>query len=344
MYKTIKYLLSLALLALVTACGGGGGATSYLIVFSGTVTGLPSGQQLTLLATLPTTGQSVPITITQNGIFSSQITLSSGYNLTNYGTANVIISQQPSLAKCSISFTTNSSIVVNCSSVLGAAGLYSGSLISPISTTGKVQLFIQNNGNYWMMIGDTSPTTSVIAYSGLVSGTGSSTTTTYTSSNGVDIFSNPQVVNISISALYQSLSTFNGTAINGVTNYSLNLTSVPSYSFNTPPLLSTITGTYNLGLVSNSATDTSTISIGTTGSFSGTTAKGCAITGTATPMTTGENAYNFSINFGPSPCVNPSTSQSGTVVLTTTTLGTQLIGGIFSTGLINGTMLISTKQ
>lgn len=342
MYRITKHLLSLVLLALVAACGGGGGTTSHQIVFSGTVAGLPSGQQLTLLGTLPTTGQSVPITITQNGTFSSQITLPSGYNLTNYGAAKVFISQQPSAAKCSFSFTTNSTIRVNCATIVGAAGLYLGSVTSPTLTTGVGLMFIQNNGNYWLMFGNS--TTSNTVYSAIVSGTGLSTTTTFTSNNGVDIFTNPQFVNMTITAAYQSLSTFNGSISKDATSWQLNLSAVPYYSFNDAPLLSTLAGAYSLNLITLAQVDTSTISIGTNGSFSGITEKGCAITGNATPMTSGENAYNISINFGPSPCVNPSTIQIGTVLLRTTTAGTQLVGGIFSTDLTEGTMLISTKQ
>ena len=340
MYKTIKHLLSLALLALATACGGGGSTTTYQIVFTGTVTGLPSGQQLTLLGTLPTTGQSVPITITQNGTFSSQITLPSGYNLSNVGTANAVISQQPSTAKCTISLITTSAITVSCATVIGAAGFYTGSITTPTLTTGIGLAFIQNNGNYWLMAGNTNPTT----YSAIVSGTGSSTSTAFTSNNGVEIFSNPQIINTAISATYQSLSTFIGSLTSGLTSYALNLTGVPSYSFNATPLLSTLAGTYKLSLTSKSSADTSTISISANGSFNGTTAKGCTITGIATPMTTGENAYNFSINFGLTPCNNPSTTQTGTVVLLPTTLGTQMVGGVFSSDLTAGTLLISTKQ
>lgn len=343
MNSTIKRLLSLAILALASGCGGGS-TTSYQIMFVGTVTGLPSGQQLTLLGTLPTTGQSVPITITQNGAFSSQITLPAGYDLTNSGTAKVIISQQPSTVKCSINIATTSTITVNCANVIGAAGFYSGSLTTPTLTSGIGLAFIQNNGNYWIIAGNTDSTTLASSYSAIVSGTGSSTSTAFTSNNGVDIFSNPQIVNAAISAAYQSLSTFIGSLTTGSTSFSLSLTAAPSYSFNATPLLSTLAGTYNLSLNSKSPTDTITISIGANGSFNGTTAKGCAITGSSAPMTTGENAYNFSINYGLFPCANPSTTQTGTVVLLPTTLGTQMVGGVFSSGLTDGTLLISTKQ
>ena len=342
MFRTIKRLLSLALVALVTGCGGSGSETSYQIMFSGTVTGLPSGQQLTLLGTLPTTGQSVPITITQNGAFSSQITLPAGYDLTNSGTAKVIVSQQPSTVKCSINFATTSTITVNCANVIGAAGLYSGSLTTPTLTSGTT--FIQNNGSYWLIVGNTNLITLAGSYSEILSGTGLSTSTTFISNNGVDIFSNPQIVNAAISATYQSLSTFIGSLNTGSTSISLSLTAAPSYSFNATPLLSTLAGTYNLNLTSKSPTDAITISIGANGSFNGTTAKGCVITGSAAPMTTGENAYNFSINFGVTPCTNPSTTQTGTVVLLPTTFGTQMVGGVFSNGLTDGTLLISTKQ
>ena len=339
-------LLMCFLATALFGCGGGGGGTitSYQVIFSGTVTGLPSGQQVTLLGSLPTTGQSIPITISQNGAFSNQITLSSGFNLSNSGVANVTISQQPSIGKCSVSYVNTSVINVNCSNVSGAAGLYLGPLTTPTLPLGRSIMFIQNNGNYWIIAGSSNPTTGNVSYGSIVSGIGSSTLTTFTSSNGVNIFSSPQYVNDSISATYQSLSTFNGSLIEGSTSYSMNLTADPSYSFNATPSQSTLAGTYNLTLVSKSPTDTITITIGSTGLFNGTTIKGCAITGNATPMTTGENAYNFSINFGPSPCPNPSSTQAGSVVLITTTIGAQLIGGIFTNNLASGTLLIGTKQ
>jgi hypothetical protein len=339
-------LLMCFLAAALLGCGGGGGGTvtSYQIIFSGTVTGLPTGQQVTLLGSLPTTGQSIPITISQNGVFSNQITLPSGFNFSNSGTANVTVSQQPSVGKCSVSYANTTVINVSCSTVIGAAGLYVGPMTTPTLANGYGQMFIQNNGNYWLMSGTTSPTTSGVTYSSIISGTGSSTTSTFTSNNGVDIFSTPQYVNDIVSATYQSLSTFSGSLIEGATSYTLNLAAMPSYSFNVAPSLSVLTGTYNLSLVSKGTSDTSTISISTTGSFNGSTVKGCLIAGSAIPMTTGENAFNFSINFGPSPCVNPSTTQTGSVVLITTTAGTQLVGGIFTNNLVNGTLLISTKQ
>lgn len=345
MYRITKHLLSLALLALVAACGGGGGTTSYQIVFSGTVTGLPSGQQLTLLGTLPTTGQSVPITITQNGTFSSQINLPSGFNLSNSGAATVTISQQPSVGKCTLGFVTTAAIIVNCASVTGAAGLYIGPLTTSTTSLGIGEIFIQNNESYWMVFGNLNPTTSVVTYTGIISGTGSSTTTTYTSTNGVNVNTSPQIVGDTISATYQSLSTFTGSIIENGVSYDLNLASVAAYSFNAIPLLSNLTGTYNLGLVSKpSTTDTITISIGSTGLFSGTTVNGCAITGNVTPMTTGENAYNFSLIFGQAPCVNPSTTQNGTVLQKNTMLGVQLLGGTFNTSLTDATIVIGTKQ
>jgi len=341
----MKQLFLLLLLTLLTACGGGGGGggTNYIVVFAGTVSGLPSGQRLTVLATLPTTGQSIPITISQNGAFSDQISLASGYNLTNYGIANVIISQQPSGAKCSVSFTTTSAISLKCSTVNGAAGLYFGSLTTPTYTDGVGQMFIKNNGNYWIMLGRTNAQTSATSYYGIISGTGASTETTFTSTDAVDIFSNPQYTNVATSATYQSLSTLIGSVIERSTVFSLNLSAVPAYSFNETPLLSNLSGIYKINLASTSP-DTLNLFVDSKGSFNGTTVQGCAISGSATPMTTGENAYDLSVKFGPAPCAKPSTSQSGTVLLVTTKAGIQLVGGVFSAGLTDGTILVGNKQ
>ncbi len=345
MYKTIKHLLSLALLALVVACGGGGGTTTtYQIVFSGTVTGLPSGQQLVLLGSIPATGQSVPITINANGSFSTQITLPSGYNFSNVGLGTVVVSQQPNVGKCSVSYVSTTAIAVDCATVVGAAGLYVGTITTPTISTGAGEMFIANDGKYFLAVGNYNSTTNTTTYSGMITGTGSSASNLFSSNNGVDIFSTPILVNDVVSATFVTLSSFTGTLTENSVNYSLNLTAPPGYSFNSTPSQASITGTYALTLISKSALATISVPINATGQFNGTTSSGCAITGSATPMTTGENAYNFSISFGPSPCDNPSTTQSGSGVLRTTSLGSQLVAGIFNSNRTSGALLIGTKQ
>ena len=345
MLRTLKYVFLLSLLSLVTACGGGGGAaTTYQISFNGVVTGLPSGQQVTLLASIPTTSQSIPITLNTNGSFSSQITLPSGYNFSNSGSATVVISQQPNAGRCSVSFVSTTAISVDCATVVGAAGLYIGAFTTPTLPNGIGHMFIANDGSYLLTVGNYNSTTNITTYSGMIKGIGSSASNVYSSNNGIDVFSNPILVNDAVSATFSSFSSITGTLTENSVNYSLNLTVAPNYSFNGTPSLASIAGTYALNLVSRASSTTVLVPINTVGQFNATTSSGCVIAGSVTPMTTGENAYNFSISFGPSPCPSPSITQTGSVVVRTTSGGTQLVGGIFSSNQTSGTLIVGTKQ
>lgn len=331
--------------AALTACGGGGGSTVYQVNFSGNVTGLPTGQQVTLLGSIPATSQTIPINITQNGSFSNNITLPSGYNLSSGGNGIVTVSQQPTGASCSLSYLTTSAITITCNPVTGAAGLYTGPLTTSTTSNGYGKVFIQNNGNYWFLAGTKNTATNTITYSAIIKGTGTSTTSSFTSSNGVDVFSTPQIVNAGITATYQSLANLTGTLIDGTTTASFNFAEESNYSFNTSPSLATITGTYNFSFVGKTPTMTASVVIpSSNGIFNATTNTGCSITGSFTPLTTGENAYAMTLSYGSAPCPTPSTTQTGSVILETTTIGNELIGGTFSSNAANGTLLVGVKQ
>ena len=339
--KTFFKYAFLGVFVIISGCGGGGD-TTYKVQFDGTVSGLTTGQTITLVGSLPTTGQSTNINITGNGQFSSSIELASGFNLQNAGNATVVVSKQPSTGHCTASFVSSASITVVCSST--AAGLYVGTFgTSP----GYGQMLVMNDGSYWFWVGKTNLTTNVTTYTAMIYGsTGTSSNGIYSSTNGVDLFSSPQITNTTISSNYVSGTSISGTLIEGGSSGNMNLNVVPisSYQFSATPSLVLIAGTYSLTLVEKGATNAVTVTISDSGLFSGTTSTGCTFTGSATPKTSGENAYSVVINFGGSPCVLANTATTGIGVLKITSLGTQFIGGVLNQTKTNGMMIIGTKN
>jgi len=105
--KVFKYLGLIAFtLVLLSGCGGGGGssgstgpsATTYTI--SGTLTGLPTGAQVTLQ-----NNGADPITLSANGVFTFSTPIANG------GSYSVVVSNQPSGESCYITNGTNTGVV-----------------------------------------------------------------------------------------------------------------------------------------------------------------------------------------------------------------------------------------
>lgn len=334
MFSKIKPIATIALTAILAACGGGGGETQYQIYFSGTVSGLGSGESLTLIGTLPTTSQSTTISVSANGPFVQTITLPSGYNFLNSGKALATIGTKPAGKTCSVSFVSTDNITVNCTSSSTAAGFYTGKFGN---LTGTGQILILNDGSYWMWIGASDASTT--NFTAVVqSSAGSWTSNAYTSTSGVDLFSTPQATNVGIVATYVAGTSFTGTFTEGTTSGPMTYT-VPSsaaYLFTETPSLSKLAGTYAL-------TD-GTLSVAATGSFTGQLTSGCTFTGMASPKTTGENAYNLVLTYGPAFCKSPNAQTSGIALLETTVLGTQIVGAVASSDKKTGGMLIGTKK
>ena len=339
-----KELLAVAIFALLTACGGGGGGTTYQVLINGTVSGLPTGQQLTLQASLPTTNQTLPIIITQNGAFSSQITLPSGFNLSNSGVINAAIIQQPTSAYCNSSFVTSTAITIACTPSNTAAGLYTG----PHKITGGTTVnnyafaFIKNNGEYYYV---PVVQTTVNNFNGLIYGSGTSANNIFTSTTGVDIFSTPQV-STTLRGNYSSQATFNSTIQEQAATLTgtLSAPDASTYSFITSPTLSAISGTYMLKMANSIAAYSMNLVVSSTGSFSGSNSSGCAISGTLTPMKTGENAYDAVFTYGPSPCKQANATNTGFILLYSGSGQINIFGAVLNSLTTDGMLLTGSKQ
>jgi len=325
-------------------CGGGGTNTTYQIIFSGTVSGLQTGQSVTLSGVLATTGQTLPITISQNGSFNSTLVLPAGFDLSTAGTAAVTVSKQPSSGNCTVSFVSTSSITVVCTATATAAGYYVGSqTVSGVtSTVNYAKLFIKNNGEYWLRSYINSGQTASVQ--GLFYGNGTSSNGSYTSTSGIDVFSATKSV-ATLRGTYVSNTSFDSTATSGGATISgkLAIPSPTTYSFITSPTLTAISGNYNFSFATTAGAQTLTLSVTSTGALSGATTGGCVITGNVSPMTTGENAYDISIIYGAAPCISPNVINTGFAVIEMNAAGTQISGGALNSGKNDGLLFLGTK-
>lgn len=85
----------------------------------------------------------------------------------------------------------------------------------------------------------------------------------------------------------------------------------PHYVYNTAANLTAVSGAWSGSLLDGS---TATINILASGTFSGTSSLGCAVTGTIAPRPSGMNVFNVSLTFGAAPCALPNQTASGVAV------------------------------
>ena len=336
MINKFKLFTVIALIALLTACGGGG--TIYQTTFNANVSGLDAGETITVVASLYADKTLTQTTnISQNGMWSATINLPDG-KVIAFDT-KIEVTQKPAGKSCTVTYSnldvTSTSNTIKCVPI-SAAGVYSGKLGS---TTGVATLLVLNDGSYWMWFG--ADNAGVSSYSALIqSDTGKSTATTYTSTTGVNIGATPFRNNLSLLGTYVPNTSFTGTITENGVPYSLALTALPvkSYQFSEAPTLAKITGNYT------SAIDT--FSISPTGGLSGSNPNGCQYVGSVAPKLTGENLYSVNLTYGGAPCASSiqGATLNGVFVLQTTVLGTQILGAVINNAKTSGLFLITTKK
>ena len=168
-------------------------------------------------------------------------------------------------------------------------------------------------GLYGAQVGETFQVT------GFVQGQGSSNNGTFVSADSKDFgFSPPG--SAPVNATYTVAGNITGTA--GSAAFSGAPIPITHYNYNTPALVSAITGAWSL-----SATNGATISmnIGTTGTFTATSG-GCAMTGTIVPRASAKNVFDATLTFGAAPCANPGVTGTGIALTYPTNTGGHQLG------------------
>jgi hypothetical protein len=195
------------------------------------------------------------------------------------------------------------------SSSTPAQGVHSGT--TSLGTT--YESIILPNSILYALYGVTSG--NAFAVNGLIVGRGSSNNGSYTVNattgyyyNGATFAASPG----SLSASYVAGSSLVGTYSAGGLSESFTDSVIPNFNFNTPALLSDITGNWS-GMVLGG--DSATALVNSNGDFTGLfTTSNCTFSGTITPDSSGYNFYDVSFTFGGNQCPLPNQTMSGIAV------------------------------
>ena len=195
------------------------------------------------------------------------------------------------------------------SSAATVQGVYQGSMTGTVDNN-VFQLLALEDGTYWVLYGTASG--EGFSVNGFLQGSGASGTGTFTSPDARDFGFSPSVqasvrASFSSSAVSGTLSESN---VSG--SFSGNLTSDPSYQYDTPAA-SAVTGDWTLSLLDGT---TASVSVAATGAFSASN-EGCAISGTISPRASGKNVFDVAIRFGAAPCQLPGGTASGIAMVAT---------------------------
>jgi hypothetical protein len=145
----------------------------------------------------------------------------------------------------------------------------------------------------------------------VVAGQGNANNGTYTASP-TDYYYTGATYPWSLTASYVIGSSFNGTFTAGGLSETFTGTVIPNFSFNTPALLSNVTGTWSGALLDG---DSATAIFNSSGNFAGlSNSSGCVFSGTITPDSSNDNFFDVSFSFGGSPCTQANQTMSGIAV------------------------------
>lgn len=215
-------------------------------------------------------------------------------------------------------------------------GVYQGT-----TSNGKTEdAIVLEDGTFWSMYG--VPSGNALAVQGIA--TGSST-----ASNGAFTISFKDFYAPGTSPISGSGSgTYTGSTLIGsltesgqTTTFNFAVPVSTTYDYNTPAVISAITGSWSGSLLDG---ETGTVNIQTSGTLTGTSSLGCSVTGTVTPRPSGKNVFNISLTFGASPCALPNQSVSGIALTYPLGNGTnQLISGLVTPSQTTATAFFAVR-
>ena len=202
-----------------------------------------------------------------------------------------------------------------------AEGIFTGTIAG--SPNNAFNLVVLENGDFWTLYGKQVPTG--LSVVGIVQGTGTSSNSSFTSSNAKDFGFLP-AINTTVSATYNPIvQTISGTLSStaGNATFSGGQLTGSTYSYATPAALSSITGAWT---TTSTSGENVSINVATSGAFTAIGSSGCGFSGTITPRPSGKNVFNTAMTFGPAPCGLPGQTASGIAIVYPLTTGkTQVI-------------------
>ncbi|MGA9566102.1 MAG: hypothetical protein WBS19_11310, partial [Candidatus Korobacteraceae bacterium] len=216
-----------------------------------------------------------------------------------------------------------------------AQGVYSG-----MTSTGLTfETIILPNDKFYAVYGPGNGNT--FYGTGIVTGQGASNNGTYTA-NVTDYYYTGIVNTGSISASYVAGSSISGTLSEGGVSETFSGTGIPSseFNYNTPAVLSNITGNWTGTLQDGT---TAEVTINPSGTFAGSDS-GCSFSGSISPDSSNKNFFDVQLTFGGTPCLLTNQGASGVAVdyLLSDGVTRQLLAGV--TGGNFGTVFVANSN
>jgi hypothetical protein len=234
-------------------------------------------------------------------------------------------------------FTSVSSTTTTTAATTGGAqGVYEGT-----ASNGRYfNTIVLDNDQYYTLYGALSG--GVFGVMGLITGTGQSGNGNFTSADLKDFPAGGIPISGTLSATYTP-----GVSFNAVVSKSGTAATYPgtppdntSYVYNTPASLASIVGAWNMTALTGAPV---TLNIAANGTYAA-TSLGCNFSGSITPRASGKNVFDFTVTFGPAPCVLA--NQSGTGHAVTYILGNgqrQLIAAATDASRSNATVVLGAR-
>jgi len=191
-------------------------------------------------------------------------------------------------------------------SVPTAEGVYGGQLTGNTTST-AFELLVLENGEFWSIYGTQFGNSFGVA--GFVQGSGTSSTGSFTSSNGKDFGFAPAVAGTTTAAYNATAKTITGTTTSGTSSVAFSGGPIPGslYNYDTAASLTTIAGSWSTTSLTGEGI---ALNVAANGSYTAVGTSGCNFSGTITPRASGKNVFNVGITFGAAPCALA--GQSGT--------------------------------
>ena len=176
------------------------------------------------------------------------------------------------------------------------------------TTNGKtIDALILEDGSFWDIYG--IPSGNALTVQGVAVGSSTANNGNFTLSFNDFYTPGNTAVSGTGSGTYSGTNLVGTLIENGVTG-TFNLTApvTTNYNYNVAATIATVAGSWSGSLLDG---ETATVNITLSGTLTGTSSLGCAVTGTVTPRPSGKNVFNVSVTFGASPCVLPNQTSTG---------------------------------
>ena len=235
--------------------------------------------------------------------------------------ATVLVLGGSTLVGCGSSYSSNGSGGGGQNYAGQAQGVYSGT-----SSNGYAfSTIVLPNDKFYAIYGTVAG--NALLLSGLITGQGTSGNGTYTASVS-DFFYTGTKNTGSVSATYVAGASLNGSLTESSATTTFTGASLPtsSFNYNTPALLSDISGNWSGTLLDGMST---TVAISSNGNVTG-SSSGCSFSGTVSPDSSNKNFFDVSLKFAGSPCAAPNQTATGVGVdyLLSNGVTHQLVAGV----------------